>query len=92
MGELREDAGSIVAIHHGTENTTMEAWQHHFQNVMADGDVCFDGGDYEGACQRYQSAFKLIPDPQREFPERCPDSKHDKYRLPRLLALVDPFG
>ncbi len=47
----------------------MEGWQHHFQNVMADGEICFDGGDFEGARQLYQEAFKLIPEPKREFAE-----------------------
>lgn len=47
----------------------MEGWQRHFQNVMTSGEICFDGGDYEGALQFYQEAFKLIPKPKREFAE-----------------------
>lgn len=47
----------------------MEGWQHHFRNVMADGETCFNGSDYEGARQLYQEAFKLIPEPKREFAE-----------------------
>jgi len=47
----------------------MESWQHYFQNIMADGEICFDGGDYEGANQLYREAFKLIPEPKREFAE-----------------------
>ncbi|QDT78599.1 Tetratricopeptide repeat protein [Gimesia maris] len=47
----------------------MEGWQHHFKNLMTDGELCFDGEDYEGARQLYQEAFKLIPEPKREFNE-----------------------
>lgn len=47
----------------------MDNWQHHFQNVMADGEICFDDKDYEGAVQRYQEAFKLIPESKRECSE-----------------------
>lgn len=36
---------------------------------MADGEICFDDKDYEGAVQRYQEAFKLIPESKRECSE-----------------------
>ncbi len=44
----------------------MEGWQHHFHYVMSDGEICFDGEDFDGARRFYQDAFKLIPDPKRE--------------------------
>lgn len=47
----------------------MEPWQHHFQNLMTNAEICFDDKDYEGARLLYQEAFKLIPDPKREFDE-----------------------
>lgn len=47
----------------------MEGWQHHFQNVMADGEIWFGGEDYEGAREFFQEAFKLIPEPQYEYSE-----------------------
>ncbi len=27
----------------------MNPWQHHFQNVMRDGEICFDGDDLSNA-------------------------------------------
>ncbi len=47
----------------------MEGWQHHLQNLMADGEICFDGEDYKGASRYFQDAFKLVPEPKREFEE-----------------------
>ena len=47
----------------------MEGWQHHFQNVMSDGELWFDGGDLEEARQFFLDAFKLIPEPKQEFVE-----------------------
>jgi hypothetical protein len=36
---------------------------------MADGEICFNGKDYEGARQFYEDAFKLIPEPKRDYSE-----------------------
>ena len=47
----------------------MEGWQHHFNNLMSDGEICFNDSDFEGARLLYQEAFKLIPEPKREADE-----------------------
>lgn len=36
---------------------------------MADGEVWFEGGDFENAREFYERAFKLIPEPKQEFHE-----------------------
>jgi tetratricopeptide (TPR) repeat protein len=36
---------------------------------MIDAEVCFDGKDYEGALEYFQSGFKIIPEPQNKYEE-----------------------
>ncbi len=47
----------------------MNPWQHHFQNVMRDGETCFDGDDLSGAQQYFEEALSLIPEPKQKHAE-----------------------
>ncbi|QDU80463.1 hypothetical protein Pla110_21930 [Polystyrenella longa] len=47
----------------------MESWQYQFRNLMTDGELCFDGEDYEAERLLFQDASKLIPDPKRDHEE-----------------------
>ena len=47
----------------------MEPWQHHFENLMSDGEMLFGSEDYDGARSYFQNAFKLIPEPKQEYNE-----------------------
>jgi tetratricopeptide (TPR) repeat protein len=47
----------------------MEPWQHQVRNKLADGEICFDGKDYDGALAIYREAFHLIPEPRVDHGE-----------------------
>ncbi|QDU95481.1 tetratricopeptide repeat protein [Lignipirellula cremea] len=59
----------------------MEVWQHRFENHMSDGEMRFGGQDYEGARLYFQDAFKIVPEPKREY--------HETTRA--ITALADCF-
>ncbi len=47
----------------------MNPWQHHFQNVMRDGEICFDGDDLSNAQEYFEEALSLIPEPKQKHAE-----------------------
>ena len=53
------------------------SWQHHFNNVMADGDLIFNGEDYEEAINLFDEAYQLIPEP-----------RIDRYETTRALTAI----